>query len=146
MNKKHGFTFLEVLAAIFILALMLGSVLYLMQSSTRTMSMNRDDFVAHCAIYELAEQILSTPWNDVPTGVFTDSDLLDGQTLGTGTTWLLRLSPTEKAARRLEISAGNTSRGPVYKKITVTLTYPALPGSQVLRQFSRTVLYARETL
>lgn len=146
MNRKRGFTLLEVLAAIFIFALLLGSVLYLLQSGTRTMSMNRDDFIAHCAVYELAEQLLSIPWNDVPTGIFTDSDLLDGQPLATASTWLLRLSPTEKAARRLEIVMINAPRGPAFKKIAVTLTYPALPGSQTLRQFTRTILYAKETL
>lgn len=136
---------MELLAALFLLTLFLGSVLYLLQAGTRTMSMNRDDFTAHCACYELIEQVLSLPWKDVPTGVFTDADLLDGQPLASGS-WLLHLSPTEKAARRMEVTAVDDVRGPAYKKITVTLTYPALPGSQSLRQFSRTVLYAKETL
>ena len=46
----------------------------------------------------------------------------------------------------MEITSVDDPRGPVYKKITVTLSYPVVPGSQSLRQFSRTVLYAKETL
>lgn len=145
MTEKRGFTMMELLAALFLLALFLGSVLYLLQAGTRTMYMNRDDFAAHCACYELIEQVLSLPWKDVPEGVFADADLIDGQPLASGS-WLLHLSSAGKAARRLEISTVDTARSPAYKKITVTLTYPAVPGSQALRQFSRTVLYAKETL
>ena len=145
MTDKRGFTMMELLAALFLLALFLGSVLYLLQAGTRTMSMNQDDFTAHCACYELIEQVLSRPWKDVPAGVFADADLLNGQPLGSGSR-LLRLSPVGTAARRMEITFVDDPRGPVYKKITVTLTYPVIPGSQSLRQFSRTVLYAKETL
>ncbi len=146
MIKKNGFTFLELLTALTLLALLLTPVLYLLQSSTRGIAMNRDEISAHSAAYELLEQLLSIPYEDLPVGTFDPALISELQTTGSGTAWPFHISNSGPFSRSLEISEFSSDNRARYKKITVTLSLPASIASGTGRTFSRTVLYAKETL
>ena len=145
MTRKRGLTILEILAAIFILALFLAPVMFFLQTSSRGIAINRDDVIMHCASCELVEQLLSIPYEELPVGVFDDPQIADQQMIGSGSL-AFRIGNTEKISRQLDISEVTTENRPRLKKIKVTLTLPALSGGLAPRNFSRTVLYVKETL
>jgi len=142
---RRGFTLLEILAAFFLLLLFLAPVLYLLQSSTRGMALNQDEVTGHVAAFELIEQVLSLPYDDVPVGVFGDARIGDGLPMASGTSWVFRIAATGRFLRQLEISETVTGGRARYKKIAVTVTFPPPPGAVNPRTLVRTVLYAKET-
>ncbi|MBF0499154.1 MAG: prepilin-type N-terminal cleavage/methylation domain-containing protein [Candidatus Riflebacteria bacterium] len=143
MNRRNGFTLVEILAAFFLLLLFLTPVLFLLQSSTRGITLTTDDIAAHCAANELVEQLLSIPYDEVPTGVFTDARIIDQQLIGSDSSWPFRISVAEKISRQIEICEISKDDRPRCKKIKVSLSMPALPGGSGFRNYSMIVLYAK---
>lgn len=145
IRGRQGFTILEMLAALFILVLFLAPVLFFLQTSTRGIAINREDVLLHCASCELIEQLLSIPYEELPTGVFDDPHLTNQQLIGSSS-WPFRISGPVRISRRLDISEVTAENRPRFKKIKVSLSLPLLSGSSAPRNFSRTVLYVKEIL
>ncbi|MBI3038438.1 hypothetical protein HYY75_05220 [bacterium] len=146
MNKSQGFTFFELTFALFILILMLGPLIFLSGESRRGMGVNIEDMFAHCAAYELTEQVFSIPFSELPIGVIENDRIKDGVPIATGSHWLFCISDIGSLSRKIEISEFQKDGLLKYKKINVQIMWKPLEGAGSSRSLTQTTLYANENL
>lgn len=106
--------------------------------------MTHEDFLVHQAALELIEQVQATPFDLIPLGDFSHTDMLNGKPLSPDTPVPLRLSPLQDLERACRIEALSKDGKVRFKMVTVTISRGA--KSSKLSPFVLKALVANEQL
>ncbi|MBF0498544.1 MAG: type II secretion system protein [Candidatus Riflebacteria bacterium] len=144
MNKCAGFSLVEILVAVGILAASMLPIALSFSSGNRGIQMTSDEFSAHSAAMELMEQMMSAPFRLLPVGTFKDANIVDGVPLGGGSPLRLHISAIPDLSRELVISEVKKGAMVRFKKVEVTVSWASKePGPR--RSFSLKSLLANES-
>lgn len=112
-NNNHGFTLIEVLVALVVIAIALTAVLVATQSYIKNINYLRDKTLAQWVAMNLV--------GDLQTGLITpDKETLSGQMLlmKQNWQWSINSSSAENAVKQISIHVGKTNNSPSLSQIT----------------------------
>lgn len=146
MNKKcSGVSLVEIMMATGIFALIMLPVFLAFTSGNRNLKVTRSEFKAHTAALEIMEQVISLPYDKIPTGHFGPGKIKNGKPMGnSGITFSITDRPNYNADLLIETMKKNGKEK--FKKISVTIEFPETSASKRNRKVTIKTLVANENV
>ncbi len=142
---KKGLSMIEITFSVGILAIIMLPVFMTFSSGNRNMQMTDSEFRAHTAAIELMEQIVSLPFSLIPVGNFGSEKVADGKGFGNSQIQF-KLAPNPDMKHEVKVESIKRDNKIRFKKITVTIRFPAAKGSDRIRIFNLKTLVANENI
>ncbi|MBF0545586.1 MAG: hypothetical protein HQM08_14180 [Candidatus Riflebacteria bacterium] len=121
-QSRLGFSYFELMAGLFILLVIMLPVLFFAQQIKQGVEVNREELAAHCAAFELLEQLRSIPFSDLASGTYTGSAVSDGVAIASSP-WVFKISDSGIYKRKVKIEDQIRGNLLVFKKIDIEIAW-----------------------
>lgn len=143
-KRRRGVTLVEIIVAVGLLSVVMIPVLISFTAGSRGLTMSFEDLTVHTAAIELLEQIMASPFDLVPVGVFQHNRIRDGQPMSPATPLRFHISNVPGIERGVEIAEISKNGRVCMKKVTVKITFKGNDSKGQPRSFTIKSLLARE--
>lgn len=146
MNKpRKGLSMIEITISMGILAMIMLPVFMTFSSGNRNMQMTEAEFRAHTAAIELMEQLVSLPFKLIQPGKYSSEQVKDGQQFG-NTPVVFKISEIENYQSEIRVEEIKKSGKVLFKKIAITVKFPATAKADRIREFTLKTMVANENI
>ncbi|HNW34054.1 MAG TPA: prepilin-type N-terminal cleavage/methylation domain-containing protein [Candidatus Ozemobacteraceae bacterium] len=143
-RKCRALTLVEILVAVGLMSAVMIPVMVSFGAGNRGLSMSSEELTTHTAAIELLEQIMASPFDLVPTGVFRNEQIRDGQLMSSATPLRFHISSVPDIERQLLVTNIEKDGRVRLKKVAVTITLKDRDSKAQPRRFTVKSLLARE--
>lgn len=143
-TRRRAVTLVEILIAAGLLSAVMIPVFVSFSAGNRGLSMSFEDITIHNAAIELLEQIMASPFDLVPAGIFQNDRIRDGQAFSSATPLKFHVSDVPGIERKLEIEEIRKDGRVRMKKVTVKIMLRSNDPKGQPRSFTLKSLLARE--
>lgn len=146
MNKRKtagGLSLLEIVVAMGIFGMILLPVFMTFSSGNKSMMVTDTEFRAHTAALEIMEQLISLPFKFIPAGKIS-SEQIKGKDPKTSVLIPFNISENPEFKPEIEIKEIKKNNRVRFKKISVTIRFPAAKTDKRERKFELKTLVANE--
>lgn len=142
-NKRCGLSIIEITISMGILALIMLPVFMTFSTGNRNMQLTESEFRAHTAAIEIMEQLVSLPFKLLQPGKYSSEQVKNGQQFG-NTPVVFKISELEDYHPSISIEEVKKAGKTIFKKISITIKYPAARKSERMREFTLKTMVANE--
>jgi len=142
--KRKAITLVEILVAVGLMSAVMIPVMISFGAGNRGLSMSSEELTAHTAAIELLEQIMASPFDLVPTAIFRDDQIRDGQAMSPTTPLRFHISRVPDIERQVSVTDIVKNSRVRLKKVVVTVTLKSRDSGAQPRRFTIKSLLARE--
>lgn len=121
-HRSHGISFIEVLVACAILALIMAPTVFTFMTGTRGLEITKEELIAQHAGVEIMEQLAAIPFKWLPTGDIPDESIADGCFIGASSPFQFHISASSGICKHIQISEKAFPSGLQAKHIRVSVS------------------------